>query len=695
MMIVVSSKNTKDDFTRKLVEDQKNDPTVFVRDYALWDVKSDRYSKETFQVLVGNENVTSKVLEPKEVAEVSENLQEGMHILEVPIDFKPDFENDTEGSIRDIAGVETVSVSPFIQQRDRIALCTNNENFPQRKHPFDVEEWDQSKSGGFRWSRLAHEVEVRDGGESFVAWQPKYYPGHTRHVHIDPSLNSDSTGVAVGCVVGYTEVRRRDRDNFTEIYTESAPVIWIDFMLRVVPPVGGEINYGKIRSLVYQMQAHGFPIGLATMDQYNSADTMQKFTIKGIECERLSLDRTMDPYDTTKAAIYEGRCHMYRYAPAREELQALQKDNVKNKVDHPPKGCFTGDTRVALLDGTLPTFEELALRFPNGERFPVYSVGADGVCVGWGESPRVTRKAAELVEVVLDNYQVIECTPDHLFMTLDREWVQAQNLTQDVSLMPLYRSRTNSGGWAGYERMYCPVRGERIMTHQMVATQFFGELSGRHVHHEDEVKHNNHPDNLTAPTSSDHVRRHTKKRHEEDREYVVALRDGHARYRADGGNERSRENIERLFAEGKLKRGRDLCSIEGCISLQDARGLCGKHYQRARRKKVLPQRASGSRNHRILSVRKISKTADVWDITVPELENFALASGVFVHNSKDVADAIAGVVFSLTTNYRGGPLDIMKGISSYGHMSTEEQRVMVERPQTGDEDEIMLPFIQG
>ena len=338
MMIVVSSKNTKDDFTRKLVQDQMNDPDVFVRDYALWDVKSDKYSKETFQVLVGNENVISKVLLPKEVAEVREHLQDGMHILEVPVDFKPDFVNDTEGSIRDIAGVETVTVSPFIQQRDRIALCTDSESFPQRKHPFDVVEWDQSKPGGFRWSRLAHEVEVHDGGESFIAWQPKFYPGHTRHVHIDPSLNSDSTGFAVGCVVGYTEVRRRDRDNFTEIYTESAPVIWIDFMLRIVPPIGGEIDYGKIRSLVYQLQGHGFPIGLATMDQYNSADTMQKFAIKGIETERLSLERTMDPYDTIKACIYEGRLQMYRYAPAREELQALQRDNVKNKVDHPPNG---------------------------------------------------------------------------------------------------------------------------------------------------------------------------------------------------------------------------------------------------------------------------------------------------------------------------------------------------------------------
>jgi hypothetical protein len=37
----------------------------------------------------------------------------------------------------------------------------------------------------------------------------------------------------------------------------------------------------------------------------------------------------------------------------------------------------------------------------------------------------------------------------------------------------------------------------------------------------------------------------------------------------------------------------------------------------------------------------------VYDITVPIYENFALESGVFVHNSKDAADAVCRVVWSV------------------------------------------------
>jgi hypothetical protein len=330
MMIVVSSKQTKEDFTAKRIKESKNDPTVFVRDYATWHVKKDVYSSEIFHVLVGNDQVPSKILEPEEVEPLRANLQEGMIIVEVPIDFRNDFENSLEDAIRDVAGIETTSVSPFIQQRDRIIPCIDT----KRKHPFTVAEWVQTEPGQMSWTSIANQVEMRDGAEVFQAWQPLYHPGVTRHIHIDPSLNSDSTGVAVGCVTGYKTVVRRDLHTQEE-YTEPAPKIWVDFLLRIKPPIGGEIDHGMIRGLVYQFQKHGFAIGLVTMDQFNSAPTIQKFNSKGITSERLSVDKPMDAYDTTKAAIYEGRLSFYEYEPLLEELRTIQKDNVRNKVDHP------------------------------------------------------------------------------------------------------------------------------------------------------------------------------------------------------------------------------------------------------------------------------------------------------------------------------------------------------------------------
>ena len=38
-------------------------------------------------------------------------------------------------------------------------------------------------------------------------------------------------------------------------------------------------------------------------------------------------------------------------------------------------------------------------------------------------------------------------------------------------------------------------------------------------------------------------------------------------------------------------------------------------------------------NHKVVSVERLEESADVYDLEVPGTHNFALASGVFVHNS--------------------------------------------------------------
>ena len=54
---------------------------------------------------------------------------------------------------------------------------------------------------------------------------------------------------------------------------------------------------------------------------------------------------------------------------------------------------------------------------------------------------------------------------------------------------------------------------------------------------------------------------------------------------------------------------------------------------------------------RVQKVTKITlqEPIPVYDITVPGTENFCLAAGPVVHNSKDVADAVCGVASFLLT----------------------------------------------
>lgn len=56
------------------------------------------------------------------------------------------------------------------------------------------------------------------------------------------------------------------------------------------------------------------------------------------------------------------------------------------------------------------------------------------------------------------------------------------------------------------------------------------------------------------------------------------------------------------------------------------------------------------KNHKVVSIEFINKRADVYDIEVQDNHNFALACGVFVHNSKDQSDAVCGAIFNASSH---------------------------------------------
>ena len=98
--------------------------------------------------------------------------------------------------------------------------------------------------------------------------------------------------------------------------------------------------------------------------------------------------------------------------------------------------CFRGDTRVALVDGTSVSLEDMADRHGAGERFFGYSVGRYGrVIATYLDAPRFVGRDS-LLEITLDNEQKIHCTLDHLFMTRDGRMVEADALRPNDSLMP-------------------------------------------------------------------------------------------------------------------------------------------------------------------------------------------------------------------------------------------------------------------
>jgi DNA gyrase subunit A len=108
-------------------------------------------------------------------------------------------------------------------------------------------------------------------------------------------------------------------------------------------------------------------------------------------------------------------------------------------------GCFTGDTRIKLWDGSEKSFAQLA-KLSRGEIFKVSSFDRNTNTreQGNGQDSRITRKDAELIELTLGNGKKIRCTPDHLFLIKNESetaYKEAKDLKPEHELMPAYYNK--------------------------------------------------------------------------------------------------------------------------------------------------------------------------------------------------------------------------------------------------------------
>jgi hypothetical protein len=185
--------------------------------------------------------------------------------------------------------------------------------------------------------------------------------------------------------------------------------------------------------------------------------------------------------------------------------------------------CFSGETKIALADGRgYKTIKELV---EEGKDVPVYSIDPETmeVSIQWGRNPRVTGENMKLLRVHFEGChsdQYIDVTPNHKFITMDGRTVEAKDLQKGDSLPNLKNTKFNDD----YRRVY--MNGKYKVEHRMIkefhdkngfySTYTDGVYNGcckTHnvvVHHKDENKDNNHPDNLEITTASEHAKIHGK-----------------------------------------------------------------------------------------------------------------------------------------------------------------------------------------
>jgi peroxiredoxin family protein len=138
--------------------------------------------------------------------------------------------------------------------------------------------------------------------------------------------------------------------------------------------------------------------------------------------------------------------------------------------------CLDLDTKIPLLDGRTLALRDIISEFEEGKENWAYSCNPEtgkvvpGV-INWAG---VTRKNTDVIELTFDNGKTLVCTPDHKIPVFGKGFVEAQNLTENDSLIafntrnePIAGGKTNT-----YQQVWDHDSKKWVWTHRMVGKFF-------------------------------------------------------------------------------------------------------------------------------------------------------------------------------------------------------------------------------
>lgn len=298
------------------------------------------YTGKTFDVAIGNAGDSSRILVEDDVVPPETN------VIHVPYEYYATFSgDDLEGCIRDIAGKSTLAVNPWIPNRRAIqAQAQDTYTGHPLVHPFpkDVMVVEPGLADTLDLSVLSLESVSYEGvgsNRSRVSiLRPRRSPDVPRFAHFDLAINNDAAGFAMGYIAGYTTAKIR-RDRAVEVEIREVPIIVFEIAAAFQAPIGGEIEFGQLREILYRLRdVGGFSFASVTFDQFQSRDTQQILSAKGFTCEELSVDRDIGPYTVLRNGVTEGWIVYYKSPTVIRELTKLRRVlsvSKKVKVDHP------------------------------------------------------------------------------------------------------------------------------------------------------------------------------------------------------------------------------------------------------------------------------------------------------------------------------------------------------------------------
>jgi hypothetical protein len=326
------------------------------------------------------------------------------------------------------------------------------------------------------------------------------------------------------------------------------------------------------------------------------SDVLNYWRTNGIGGDKIAASAAIDPknVDQIKQAIWMfGGIDIGVLLPIAAQGEAnWDAPSSALSGDWTPGGwgghCLSGDTEIPLLNGSRPRLKDI-----SGTQQWLYSMRSDGA-VKPGFASRIWKTGEkETIRLYFDKDGPLDCTPEHLIMMRNGSYRRADELEIGDSIMP-FNTRLDKDG---YERVYDPLSTKYLWTHRIVGEAIHQARKGVPVHHKDENKRNNHPDNLAPMSWDNHQSLHVT---------------------SEERREKSRLAMQRNWQDPEYRR-----------RVSEAQKINGAKVAA----RLAVKGKQGFQNHKITGIDRTMRMMDVYDMTVDGFHNFATGSGIFVHNS--------------------------------------------------------------
>jgi hypothetical protein len=316
LIICIGQMKSASGFAMKKYKEMLKNPKAYVVRMTIWESFGwNKFTRKDDTRASFWYDVKRKKVVPSLLASVIKNED----MIEVPLAYKSEFDNNPEKAAKDLAGIPPTVTDPFISQLDRIEECVT------------------------RW--ISNHGEESPVGPNPSRWElADWFRGNgdprRRHIHIDFAVSAE--GDALGMAMGYI-------DHFVTREDEKKPYIVIDALFRLKAMPGTEIFFQDIRNMVYHLRnERRFRVVSVSMDGFQSTDTKQQLRKKRFHVEDMSADKSTLPYEDLREAINERRIEFPPYETYLrkgdgELVQVVVRELSQltyngKKVDHPDKG---------------------------------------------------------------------------------------------------------------------------------------------------------------------------------------------------------------------------------------------------------------------------------------------------------------------------------------------------------------------